>query len=527
MAIVGIDLGTTTSAIAIADGNSTRLIPDAAGRTMLPSLAVITDDGQFFLGHEAAVEARKYSGKNLTIGSLKRTMEREKEFHWGNARTSPQLLTALILAELKVQAEMYLGEEVNKAVIAVPANFGFFQRQFTKEAALIAGWEVCRIQNEATAAVCALSSKADQIVVAADLGGGTFDVSIIEFGDGVYEVKAAGGDDRLGGEDFTDILIKIILKKIASDFDINSVRNDPITMRRIKDAAEESKLLLSGSESVEVKVPFIKTHRDKLENIVCTIRRDEFEADCEPFFRRMEKIIEQVLREAGLQPSQANIWLLGNASRMPAISRHLRAKYSVKPPGLSDLKASVALGAANLAAALTGLDKNHLLLDVTPCALGIQTHDKDFETLIKKNTTIPARITKTFTTTLNNQTTISVSVLEEAERASERHKVIGTLKMENIPDRSAGNQKIEVVFDVDANGILHVSAEAEGFNATHKKMWGIFTNKSASTAGWDGQTVKVTCNNLALSNETLNQYHQVVQRWIQERRKRWPKPSHF
>jgi molecular chaperone DnaK len=525
MPIVGIDLGTTTSAIAIADGHSTRLIPDAAGRTMLPSLAVITDDGQFFLGHEAAVEARKYSGKNLTIGSLKRTMDREKVFNWGNARTSPQLLTALILAELKVQAEMYLGEEVSKTVIAVPANFGFFQRQFTKEAALIAGWEVWRIYNEATAAVCALSSKTDQIVVAADLGGGTFDVSVIEFGDGVYEVKAAGGDDRLGGEDFTDILIKIILKKAANDFDINSVRNDPITMRRIKDAAEESKLLLSGSESVEVRVPFIKTHRDKLENIVCTIRRDEFEADCEPFFHRMEKIIEQVLRDAGLRPSQANIWLLGNASRMPAISRHLRAKYSVKPPGLSDLKASVALGAANLAAALIGQDKNRLLLDVTPCALGIQTQDNDFETLIRKNTTIPALVTKIFTTTSDNQTTISVSVLEEAERTSEKHKVIGTLKMEDIPARSAGSQKIEVVFEVDPNNLLHVSAKAEGFDATHKKVWGIFTKKSASTAGWDGQTVKVTCNNLALSNETLNQYHQVVQRWIQERRKRWPKSA--
>jgi molecular chaperone DnaK (HSP70) len=162
---------------------------------------------------------------------------------------------------------------------------------------------------------------------------------------------------------------------------------------------------------------------------------------------------------------------------------------------------------------------------VTPCALGIRTQDNDFETLISKNTTIPARITKTFTTTSNNQTTISVSVLEEAERTSEMHKVIGTLKLENIPARPAGNQKNEVVFEVDFNNILHVSAKAEGFEATHKKVWGIFTKKSASTAGWDGQTVKVTCNDLALSNETLNQYHQVVQRWIQERRKRWPKSA--
>lgn len=196
MAIVGIDLGTTSSAIAISDGRSTRLIPDSFGRTILPSLAVIQDDGQFFVGHEAVTEARKYSGRNLTIGSLKRTMERQKEFRCGNARTSPQLLSALILAELKLQAEMYLGEEVTTAVIAVPANFGFYQRQFTKEAALIAGMTPVRILNEATAAVCVLSSKSDHRVIAADLGGGTFDVSAIEYGDGVFEVKAAGGDGK-------------------------------------------------------------------------------------------------------------------------------------------------------------------------------------------------------------------------------------------------------------------------------------------------------------------------------------------
>ena len=530
MAIVGIDLGTTSSAIAISDGHSTRLIPDAFGRTILPSLAVIQDDGQFFVGHEAVTEARKYSGRNLTIGSLKRIMERQKEFHCGNARTSPQLLSALILAELKIQAEMYLGEEVTKAVIAVPANFGFFQRQFTKEAALIAGWEVYRIHNEATAAVCALSSKSDQTVIAADLGGGTFDVSIIEFGDGVYEVKAAGGDDRLGGEDFTDILTKIILRKVANDFDTGSVESDPVTMRRIKDAAEESKILLSGSESVEVKVPFIKNHRAKLENIVCTVRRTEFETECKPLLDRIERVIEGVLydwnvhrKSIGAGVADANVWLLGNASRMPAISRQLRTKYSIKPPGLSDLKASVALGAAKIAAMLSGLDRHLLLLDVTPCSLGIQTRDGNFELVIPKDTTIPTRTTKTFTTASNNQTSISVPVLEEAERTSERHKVIGTLKMENIPARPAGEQKIEVVFEVDCNNILHVSAKAEGFDAKRKSSWNIFSKKKTETPRWEGKTVQVTCNGLELSNEALNKYHLFVQRWIQQRRKHWPK----
>ena len=496
--VIGIDLGTTSSAVAISDGNSPRLIPDSFGRTILPSLVVIRKDRQFFVGHEAVVEARKYSGENLTIGSLKRIMDRKKEFHHGQIRASPQVLTAMILAELKVQAEMYLGEEVTQAVITVPANFGFYQRQFTKEAALIAGLETLSILNEATAAVCALSNKLDGHVIAADLGGGTFDVSAIEYGDGVFEVKAAGGDDRLGGEDFTDVLIKIILKKAANDFDIAFAQNDPLTMRRIKDVAEETKVLLSGSESVEVRVPYIKSYRDRLENIVCTVSRAEFEADCEPFFRRMEKIIERVLHDAGPRSNQANIWLLGNASRMPAIGRHLRKKFSVKPPSLSDLKTSVALGAAKRGASFAGLEKNLLLLDVTPRSLGIPSSDTGFETLIEKHTIIPARKTKIFVTALDNQTSIIIPILEEADRESEPHRVIGTLKMENIPARRAGVQKIEVIFDVDYNNILRVSAKA------------------------DGQTVNVTCNDFELPKETLNQYHFLVQDWIEQRRKRWP-----
>ena len=520
MAIVGIDLGTTSSAIAISDGRTTRLIPDSFGRTILPSLAVIRDAGQFFVGHEAVAEARKYSGGNLTIGSLKRTMERQKEFHCGNTRTSPQMLSALILAELKLEAEMYLGEEVTQAVIAVPANFGFFQRQFTKEAALIAGLTPVRILNEATAALCVLESESKKTVIAADLGGGTFDVSAIEFGDGVYEVKAVGGDDRLGGEDFTDVLIKIILKKAANNFDVRFFENDPVTMRRIKDIAEESKILLSGSESVEVRVPYIKTFRDSLENIVCTVSRVEFEAACEPFFRRMESIIEQVLREAGLQTSRANIWLLGNASRMPAIHRHLQSKYSVKPPSLSDLKTSVALGAAKIGGMLSGMERNLLLLDVTPRSVGIPTRDGSFESLIEKNTTAPTRKSKTFVTTSDNQRSISVPILEEAERESESHRTIGTLKMDNIPPRRAGEQKIDVTFDIDANQILRVGAEAKVFDVKHKSAWNIFSKKKNIS---ESQVVQVTCNGLELSNETLNKYHLFIQHWIQERRNRWPK----
>jgi len=523
MVAVGIDLGTTSSAAAVSDGNSLRLIPDPLGRPILPSLVVIRKDRQFFVGHEAMVEARKYSGENLTIGSLKRMMDRQKEFHWGQVRSSPQVLTALILAELKVQVEMYLGEQVNQAVIAVPANFGFFQRQFTREAALIAGWEVRRIYNEATAAVCALSSRLkQQFVVAADLGGGTFDVSVIDCGDGVYEVRAVGGDDRLGGEDFTDILIKIILRKAASAFDVTFVQNDMLTMRRIKDVAEECKLLLSGSESVLVRVPYIKSRRGTLEDIVCSVSRAEFESECAPLVGRMERIVDQALREAGLPSNRANIWLLGNASRMPAISRHLRGKYSVKPPSLLDLKTSVALGAAKLGATLSGMEKNLLLLDVTPRSLGVPTRAGDFEPLILKNSTIPTRATKIFTTVSDNQTSISVPILEEAERGS--HKILGTLTLDGIPPRKAGIQKIEIVFDVDANTMLHVSAKAEGFDAGHVGAWSFPVRKKRENWGnWEGKKVEVKCDGFELPEVTLNQYHLLVQDWIETRRKRWPK----
>jgi molecular chaperone DnaK len=342
----------------------------------------------------------------------------------------------------------------------------------------------------------------------------------------VYEVKAVDGDGRLGGEDFTDVLTKIILRKAANDFDINLVQNDLLTMRRIRDVAEESKILLSGSESVEVRVPFIKTYRDKFENIVCTIRRDEFEAECKPFLDRIEKVVEGVLHDAGPRMARANVWLLGNASRMPAISRHLCRKFSVKPPGLSDLKTSVALGAAKVAATLKGLEKNLLLLDVTPRALGIPTRDGDFESLIDKNTTIPTKTTKTFVTASDNQTSISVPILEEAERESESHRVIGTLKMENIPARRAGVQKIEVVFDVDFNNILHVSAKADGFKASPKSVWNFFAKKKEENPiAWDGKTVNVTCNDFELPAKTLNQYRLLVQDWTETRRKRWQKPS--
>jgi molecular chaperone DnaK len=263
-----------------------------------------------------------------------------------------------------------------------------------------------------------------------------------------------------------------------------------------------------------------------MENIVVTIHRAEYETECRPLLDRIEKVIEWVLFDlktklGGEGVEDMNIWLLGNASRMPAISRQLRTKYSVQPPSLSDLKASVALGAAKIAAMLSGLNKNFLLLDVTARSVGIQTSYDDFETIIPKDTTIPARAAKTFTTVSNNQTSINVPILEEAERTSERHRAIGTLKMENIPPRAAGEQNIEVVFEVDCNNILHVSATDKTIAAKRKTTWNILSKKKAKPPLLESKAVQVTCDGLELSRETLDRYHLFVQRWVQQRRERW------
>jgi len=414
--IIGIDLGTTSSLVAVMVGDRPRLIADSCGRTVMPSLVVIKRDKSILVGHDALQEAKKYSEGNLLVASMKRSMGRRKEYGEHDSKMPVQVLTAIILAELKIRAEKFLGAPVVQAVIAVPANFSFSQRQFTKEAALIAGLEPLRIVNEATASLCVL--RENRLVVAADLGGGTFDVSAIECGDGVFEVKATSGDEH-GGDDFTSVVTQMILSKMAPQFAPGFLQRDPITSQRLIDAAEQAKRDLTSSESVEIKIPYVTTRNGGYETLNVTITRKEFEDACEPLFGRLEKILSKVWSESGFlkhstaprpaaqpsknvempprkkrswfsrlffredkkpqiapqpppptpQPQQQQIptpciWLIGNASRVPEIRRRLQSKYPAwHPPGILDLKEPVALGAAIIGGMLSGFSKDILLLE--------------------------------------------------------------------------------------------------------------------------------------------------------------------
>jgi molecular chaperone DnaK len=551
--IIGIDLGTTSSLVAVAEGSSTKLIPDSQGRTILPSIAVVKKDGSIHVGHEAERLARKYATDDMAIYSLKRVLDKTRSLTWGEVETYPQILTAIILAELKLQAEMYLGEKIDKAVIAVPANFNFFQRQFTKEAALIAGLQPLRIINEATAAVFALQENIEGTIVAADLGGGTFDLSAINCGDGVYEVFATAGDASLGGDDFTDVMYRLILRKSGISPDEEIIKSNPITHRRVKDAAKEAKEELSSSPATKVLIRYV-ARATGYDTIGCTIRRDEFEAECRDLLAKIEKITDGLLLppgrsgslnmfESAAEPAKDNffsrlrekikraytikssraanatqfpiatgslegesnrlcgVWVLGNASRMPAVMNLLRTKGKlIRPRGLRDLKEPVAIGAAKQAGCLSGdLGKNILLIDTTPSSLGVELNGGVFVPLISKNTHVPTRRSNIYTTTQANQTSITLRIIEGERYMARDNRVIAVLRLENILPAPAGVPQIEVVFDVDASGLLTTSA------------------RDTKT----GKASTIVCNDFVLPERTLNEFHGAAQHWLDKRRRNW------
>jgi molecular chaperone DnaK len=394
--------------------------------------------------------------------------------------------------------------------------------------------------------MCVLRDRLEGNVVTADLGGGTFDVSAIAFFEGVLEVVATTGDESLGGDDFTAEVSKLILANMESQFDPQFTRSDPITSQRLADAAEDTKKQLSSVETVEVKIPFVRTRNGSYQTLACTITRNQFETACHPLFERIMKLVDQVCSDsrfwqppitarsdslqATSQPKKCNwlkrmfsreksspqniaarrvppessessvrpaIWLIGNASRVPEIRRRLQYKYRTwHPPGVLDLKEPVALGAAKIAGILGGTVRDTLLLDVTPNTLGIETNGGIASPIIPRNTTIPTSNSHVFTTVHDNQTSISVRILEGDRPLSKDNTVLGTLQIDNLPMARAGIPKIEVRFDVDANGLLHVRAT-------------------------DGATKKITelrCSELVLPEKLLNEYHSLVQKWIRQRR---------
>lgn len=480
--IVGIDLGTTNSVVAVMEGGQVTVIPTAEGPRICPSVVAFTKKGERLVGLPAKRQA--ILNPENTVYSIKRFMgrryeeveEERKRMPYkvvrgpaGDARVyipvvdkefTPQEISAMILAKLKADAEAYLGQPVNKAVITVPAYFNDSQRQATKDAGRIAGLDVKRIINEPTAAALAygMDKKKNETILVFDLGGGTFDVSILEVGEGVIEVKATSGDTHLGGDDWDARLIDYIAEEFKKEHGID-LRQDRHALQRLKEAAEKAKIELSTVMETEVNLPYITADASGPKHLQMTITRAKFEQLTEDLVERLKGPFFRALEDAGLKPTEVDeIILVGGATRMPMVQRLVKELTGKEPHKGVNPDEVVAVGAAIQGAVLAGETKDILLLDVTPLSLGVETLGGVMTVLIPRNTTIPVRKTEIFTTAEDNQTAVDIHVLQ-GERPMARDNIsLGRFRLEGIPPAPRGVPQIEVTFDIDADGILHVTA---------------------------------------------------------------------
>jgi molecular chaperone DnaK len=470
--IIGIDLGTTKSVVGIWKDGRPLIIPDKFGNTVIPSLVLVSPEGNIFVGREAQKHPERYSGKNITISSIKRLMGKEGETGWGWWKTYPQEVSAFILAELKRQAETYLGHEVNKAVIAIPSHFDESQRRATIEAAEIAGLTVVRLLNEATAAVLAyaLEKENESKVMVINFGGGTFDVSIVHYGKEVYQVLAIEGDSKLGGDDFDQIIIDYILGEAHNKYGTYA-ELDAVQKTVIKEVAERAKIELSGVQTSSVHLPgFLKTDGGYCD-LDMTINRRIIEDGAKNMLRRAESLVVKALECAHLIPTGLNdVLLLGGTSRIPVVRKFITAILGVEPITGVDPETCVAQGATIYSALLSGEKKDLLLLDVLPSSYGIGLTGGIFQQIIKKNTTIPTKKSEVFTTHENYQTTITINIYQGERAMASDNTFLGILELRDIPPAPAGMPKIEVAFDVDANMIVHVSAKDSSSGKEHSIM---------------------------------------------------------
>ena len=480
--IVGIDLGTTNSVVAVIEGGDAVVIPNAEGGRTTPSVVAFTKSGERLVGQTARRQA--VVNPENTVASIKRFMGRRYDETRGehvsyqivdgpsgdarvriplkNKTYSPQEISAMILGKLKADAEAYLGEPVTQAVITVPAYFNDSQRQATKDAGKIAGLEVLRIINEPTAAALAygLDKKNNETILVFDLGGGTFDVSILEVGDGVVEVKATAGDTHLGGDDYDQVLVDHIADQFKKQEGID-LRSDRQALQRLKEAAEKAKIELSSLVETEVNLPFITADASGPKHLQMTLSRSTFEQLSEALTARLRGPFEAALRDAKLSAAQIDeVVLVGGATRMPMVQALVRSLAGGKEPhkGVNPDEV-VAVGAALQAGVLGGEVKDVLLLDVTPLTLGIETLGGVLTPILERNTTIPARRSQVFSTADDNQTAVTVHVLQGERPMAADNVSLGQFNLEGIPPAPRGMPQIEVVFDIDANGILHVSAQ--------------------------------------------------------------------
>lgn len=466
---VGIDLGTTNSVISVLEGGEPKVIANAEGNRTTPSVVAFAKNGEVLVGDQAKRQAITNPGR--TIRSVKRDMGTDWSIDIDGKTFTPQEIAARILQKLKADAEAYLGEPITKAVITVPAYFGDAQRQATKEAGQIAGLEVERIVNEPTAAALAygLDKKNDETILVFDLGGGTFDVSILEIGEGVFEVKSTAGDTHLGGDDWDDKVMEWLVEAFKSEYGVD-LSKDPMAMTRLKEAAEKAKIELSSVQETEINLPFITATADGPIHMLRTLKRSDFEQMTDELLARIRGPFKRAIEDAGVSLSDLDhIILVGGSTRMPAVQALVSHMSGGKEPNRGvNPDEVVALGAAIQAGVLTGDVSNILLLDVTPLTLGVETEGRVFTKMIERNTTIPTRRSEIFTTASNSQPEVEIHVIQGERAMATDSMSLGRFKLQDLPPAPRGIPQIEVTFDIDANGIVSVSAKDLGTGKTQQ-----------------------------------------------------------